>query len=347
MNDHFCVMPFFGQEINPNQSKEVSCCLLPAQTDINTVRDEMLKGNKPKECSKCWNLELSGIESDRLIKNRTYDFYADKDINIVQQECKQGKYSKQIVKIYTSKLCNSTCVTCNPQSSTAWASLKKVKITQSDTIPDCTIQNLNYKDLKILSFVGGEPLYENKNFEILQNLLDNQNKDCFVSFVTNGSVILSDKKIDLLSKFRNLNVCLSIDGIESRFNYLRYPLQWDLLQKNLQIFKSLHIDLSVSFTISNLNIFYYTETIDWFKQNKLKFNHNLVTNPEYFDINALPQSVKHNLPSDTKSLLRTHLPSDDMLFQQFAKEIDTQDKLKKISMADYMPEMYKIIMENI
>ena len=128
MNDHFCVMPFFGQEISPNQSKEVSCCLLPAQTDIDAVRDEMLKGNKPKECSKCWNLELSGIESDRLIKNRTYDFYADKDINIVEQECKQGKYSKQIVKIYTSKLCNSTCVTCNPQFSTAWASLKKVKI---------------------------------------------------------------------------------------------------------------------------------------------------------------------------------------------------------------------------
>ena len=61
----------------------------------------------------------------------------------------------------------------------------------------------------------------------------------------------------------------------------------------------------------------------------------------------MPETVKHNLSSDAKSLLRAHLPNDDILFRQFAKEIAAQDKLKKISIADYMPEMHKIITENI
>jgi organic radical activating enzyme len=338
-------MPFFGLEIFPNNNKNTACCLLPPNSDINSIRSKMLEGQKPSECSKCWNLEQQGVTSDRQIKNRTYDFYADKDIKIVEEECKQGKYSEQIIKIYTSNLCNSTCVTCNPQFSSAWASLKKVQ-NKKYAIPYDVIENLNYSEFKMLTFVGGEPLYEIKNFSILQKIIDSKNTDCFISFVTNGSAPLSDDKINILQHFKNLNVCLSIDGIESNFEYIRYPLKWNNLQQNLKIFQKLKIDLSVSFTVSNMNIIYYNETIKWFNDHNLKYNHNLVTSPLYFSVNSLPSHIKNNLSHEAKSLLREHTPNDVIRFKEFVKEITSQDKLKKISIKDYMPELYKIITEN-
>jgi hypothetical protein len=150
-----------------------------------------------------------------------------------------------------------------------------------------------------------------------------------------------------LSQFKNLNVCISIDGIGLKFEYLRYPLLWSDLLTNLNFFRSNGVNISVSYTISNLNSIYYKETTDWFKENNLTFNHNLVTHPNYFSINSLPKNIKESLPEELKALLRPHSTYDDVLFKHFVNAVEFQDKLKHISICDYMPEMFKIIKENV
>lgn len=343
MNDYFCVLPFYSHEYSNSSTAPVACCLLPLDTDIIELRNKMLLGKKSSSCRSCWNLEAQGKVSERQLKNQALDFYTDRDINLLEQDCKQGSFSTQIVKLYTSSVCNSTCATCGPEASSAWSKLKGIPI-KYDCLSDTVTKNINYSNIKMLSFVGGEPLYEQKNFTILKQLIEEQNTDCFISFVTNGSVPLTKNQISILEKFKNLNFSLSIDGVGKVFEYLRYPLSWDLLINNINLYRSMGINLSVSYTISNLNIFYYKETINWFNEQNLKFNHNIVNYDKWFSPNSLPSTVKKNLYANF--LLRSHTETDDDNFKKFISEIKYQDQLKKISIRDYIPLVADLIDQN-
>lgn len=341
MNDYFCVLPFFGAEYTPNGST-TPCCLLPKDTNIKQLQTEMLAGQRPVACQKCWALEDQAKTSDRQLKNSSFDFYTNRDIQYIEKDCRDGNFSLRILKLYTSNLCNSTCVTCGAVASSAWATLKKVKTFQ--IISQDRLDLIPYTDLVMLSFVGGEPLVEKKNFDILEQLISVGNTDCFISLTTNGSIQLNQKQQSILKQFKNLNICLSIDGIEKRFEYIRYPLKWDILLENIDFLKSLDIDLFVSYTISNLNIFYYNETVEWFNKQELRHNHNLVTYPNHFSVDALPKKIKLGLKQE---LFRQHSDDDDINFSLFLKEIQQQDQLKNISIKDYLPEFYELIKESI
>jgi sulfatase maturation enzyme AslB (radical SAM superfamily) len=334
MNDNFCVLPFFGAEYKESGFDSPCCLMTPSNRSIEQIRKDFNDNQRPVECNKCWINEDSGRESDRQIKNRAYDFYADRDLRYVKEDCSKGLYSQQIIKLYTSTLCNSTCATCSSYHSTAWAALEGKSI-ELKKISTRTLDHINFAHVKMLSFVGGEPLYEKLNFDILDQLVDANNTNCYISMVTNGSTKITPSQCDTLSKFKNLNFCLSIDGVGPVFEYLRYPLEWDMLLNNIQLYKSMGIQLSVSYTISNLNVLYHNETVKWFKDNNLQFNHNIVYTPAHFHPNVLPNKLKQDL---TLSKFFTHLV-DPPLLDQFVAEVQRQDQIKGISINDYLPKL--------
>jgi len=340
MNDSFCVLPFYGIEYSPSGiTTTTPCCLLPDYTDITKLQQDILKGHRSSTCQKCWSLEDQGQSSNRQIQNVAFDFYADRDIEFIKEDCANNKFSTQIVKLYTSTTCNSTCVTCGPSASSAWGTLKNLKIHYQ--LPNDIIDNLDYANIKMLSFVGGEPLYEKRNFTVLERLIDANNTNCFISLTINGSVTLTERQLTILMQFKNLNFCLSIDGVGPVFEYMRYPLKWDTLLNNIKIYQKMNINLSVSYTISNLNVLYYQETIDWFNQMQLPYQHNIVSNPMYFSPGVLPSKIKElypNLVEFTNKNLSHLLPLT-------YKEIQLQDQLKGISIKDYLPMLSKVLDE--
>lgn len=320
MKNTFCVLPFYGLEIQPNNTSP--CCLLPLDADINKLRQDSLQGVENPACSKCWTLEAQGKISNRQIVNQTFDVYADRAIDQVERDCQQGLYSPQIIKLYTSNLCNSTCVTCGPKFSTAWSTLESKTV--YNVLPDHRLE-LDYPNIKVMSFVGGEPLFEKKNYEILQKLIDSGNTSCLIDIVTNGSVALTDAQLAVFKRFKHVNFCLSIDGVGPVFEYLRYPLKWSQLTANIDTFRNLGINLSVSYTVSKLNELYQDETIKWFDSMNLPYNYNIVHHPSYFS------------------------PSTTNLYdlRRLKYEIIRQDKLKGINIQDYLPEFYQKVLKDV
>jgi MoaA/NifB/PqqE/SkfB family radical SAM enzyme len=300
----------------------------------------MLNGRKPSSCAACWKLEEKGIKSDRQIKNESYDFYADVDIHQVFNNCKNGNFTPQIIQLSTSNLCNSACVTCGSFFSTHWQSVKNIPI-KLTTVSQSDLDNIEFSNVKMLSLLGGEPLYDKNIFNILQKLVDVNNFDCFITIVTNGSISLTSRYIDMLSKFKNLSICVSVDGTGPVFEYMRYPLKWKDLENNIQQYKQIAKYVSISYTLSNVNILYYDETVAWFKENNLSFNHNLVETPDYFNINALPEKVKKQYPS-LSLFFRPHSEQDDILFKTALLKLDEQDKLKNIDALDFIPKFINL-----
>lgn len=340
MSSTFCVMPFYGAEYSHNGYRG-PCCLMTPGYDVTSIREDMLNGRKPSNCAACWYLEEKGIKSDRQLKNESYDFYADTDIRQVFDNCKNGIFTPQIIKIYTSNLCNSACVTCNELFSTHWQSVKRLPI-QLNTISQFELDKIEFSNIKMLSLIGGEPLYDKNIFDILQKLLEVNNLDCFVSMTTNGSISLTKKHIDILSKFKNLSICVSVDGIGPVFEYMRYPLKWKDVENNIQQYKQIAKYVSISYTLSNVNILYYDETIAWFKENNLSFNHNLVKIPNYFNINALPEKVKKQYPS-LSSFFKPNSKQDDILFKTAVLKLNEQDQLKNTNAALSVPRFINLI----
>jgi hypothetical protein len=354
MMDTFCVLPWIGREINRDQS-ETHCCLLPLGYDIELVKSEMLAGKKPTACQKCWSLEANNLKSDRQVKNSSLDFYWDRDLKSIKQDAIDGKLDRiLILKLYTSNVCNATCVSCGPMASSSWSQLmhrtypivplEKYKLVNLEKVKD----KVDLKELKMLNFVGGEPLYEKKNFEFLEYLYDIGNTSLFVSMVTNGSVTLTDKQQQILSKFKNINFSVSIDGTESVFEYLRYPLKWSNLNRNLEFFREISNNISSNYTLSNLNILYHPTTIDWFIKNKINYSVSPVYNPIWLRPKALPESIKtllksHLAAADYNTFIGpTHTEQDQQNFYLMLEQTRLQDRAKKINMSDYLPELYQL-----
>jgi len=342
MNNYFCVLPFYSIEIGHNNPKNIYCCRLPVGTDINAVQQSMIDQQRSPACNTCWKLEDQGLTSERQLHNNTFDFYLDRDLEKIQQDAVAQRNTPQIIKLATSNLCNGTCVTCNSYCSSAWAALENKKINYNK-ISAAEIEKIDWADIKQLSFVGGEPLLEKLNFEILDRLVKSNNTSCFISIVTNGSCALTPNQIQLLSKFPNLNICLSIDGVGSRFEYMRYPLDWGVLCKNLQRFKKLTSNISVSAMVSNLNIFYYSEMIDFFVEQDINYLCKQIEHPGYFAPGNLPnkfkQQVLDNNPRyhDQVNSFLNMGSYDHSLFLRCCNEIRRQDELKNICISDYLP----------
>lgn len=344
-NNNFCVLPFYSFENKTpgDCSTNIYCCRLSQPNNIQQVRQDMVAGVRSQSCSTCWKLEDNGQISERILHNRALDFYWDRDIERIERDALDGDHTTRMVKLLTSNICNGTCVTCGPALSTAWAKLNGQTV-RYDSISMGDLSGVDLRSIKSLSFVGGEPLLEKNNFEILQHLADIGNQSCFVSIVTNGSMDLSDRQLDVLNQFDSLNLCLSIDGIGRKFEYLRYPLRWSKLLHNLDSLRKITKNISVSCMISNINIGCYDEIIDWFETQDLPFLCKQIEYPGYFSPGNLPDDMKERILGSSQRSnevaeflsIGAHSHGSWTLFRN---EIQRQDRLKQISIKDYLPDM--------
>jgi hypothetical protein len=351
--DHpsFCVLPWHGKELRFNGTF-THCCLLPESYDINKIRSEMQQGIRPKECSKCWNLEDHNLLSDRQLKNSALDFYLKKNIQDIMLDATEEK--TLMVKTITSFTCNWACVYCISEAS-SYCDIIERRIDK--TIPiqsynfiglDKVEKQIDLAEIKTLSLIGGEPFLERRNFEILQRLIDVGNTDVFVSVVTNASIDLAPAYRNMLASFPNLNLCLSIDGRHSIFDYQRWPLKWTAVEKNIETYRTLTNNISVSCTVTNISVLYYNDAKKWFRSQQMPWIPNPVYDPEIFSPKNLPVSTKH--------YLRDVLDSDDYhafigdpyhqspgLWQDFLAEIKKQDQAKGINIRDFVPEFCDLV----
>ena len=301
MSKTFCVQPWLSKELGYSNNNNSVCCWLSRPYDLTQVKYDLLNNIKSKDCAKCWQAEANNETSRRIQQNILADTLYNLSIENIQDMCEVNGYNPTIYQITTSNICNGACIMCGPDASSKWQSLSKdFGKKELDNV------DIDYATAKYVEFVGGEPLLEQKNIEILKKL----NTNCVISFVTNGSIDIKQELLDLLSKFNKLIICLSIDGIGQVYEYQRWPLKWNKLLENLEKFKSLECDLSVSYTLTNINLPYKKQTIDWFEKEKLNYIVNEVKNLHYFD---------PNMPISKETI----------------QELDRQDSLKGIDRRDY------------
>jgi hypothetical protein len=192
--------------------------------------------------------------------------------------------SLQYLDINIDNTCNLACVTCTPELSTTWR--KELKIKNMSVRPNISnfinthLDSLDITQLKEIRLWGGEPFLTNTHKDILQYVVETGNAhNIKLMYNTNGTRLIDDETKKLIEKFKFARISFSIDGIGKKFNYIRYPADWDQVEKNLLWWKNNlphNSMLSSTITASILNVLDLDEIFEW---HKLNFSHSVFGDP--------------------------------------------------------------------
>jgi sulfatase maturation enzyme AslB (radical SAM superfamily) len=335
--DDFCLVPWYSSEPPLRGFNDRSCCFWPKTYNSQQIKQLFLNGKKPIDCQRCWLNEQRNLPSKRQQDNRYILESTGLTMDRAIDNIKQG-INPLFYQLSLSNLCNQACATCNGLVSTRWLELDPSS--GKDVIYDrCRDLDIDLQNALKIGFTGGEPLYDPAVFSLLEKLINAGNTKCNIVFVTNGSQQLKNKYQDILNQFDNVDIVVSIDGLGSIFEYLRWPGNWNTVVENIKYYQQQFRYVSASYTISSLNIWYHEQTVEWFEKNNLNYNFNVVDRPRWANPSLMPIELKKSIKSGSFAEQFKTIKGNEILLEDFKKELHRQDSLKKINFQDYLPEL--------
>lgn len=302
IGENFCYAPWTNIHINPQGSYKVCCA---GQRDIGNLKltsiSDILKSKKLIEiktaiinnqvhenCRTCITHEQKSSSSERgwyndIAQNQTLVIDSIEDQYI------------QNLDIRWSNTCNLSCVYCGPEASSQWSihkDLPQERIDYSNTLPGIVeFVDKNRSTLKNLGMLGGEPLLQKEN----NDLLDVVHNEVNINLVTNLSVPLENNKIfnKLLSKNRVI-WDISFETIKEKFEYVRHGSTWDLITKNIRYLQEAIKDkpghlIGITGQFSVYNALDLSEVNKYFFENNFpQPRWNELTYPEILSVAKLP-----------------------------------------------------------
>jgi len=357
--DSLCVMPHFSVEFFNNGAARTCCYIketmkganssapvkeLFFSEKMNSLRKSLLSGVKPQSCQQCWSNESAGLTSLRKWRNKTHKK------EFLTQLLDDPQIRSCSLRVSTT--CNFKCRICSYSSSSLWAEeslkyetdpamLNKIKksieinkwFDKNDVVTE-EIKQL-CETLDFIDIYGGEPLLIKQFKTILQHCIDiGSAKKQTLHFNTNASLFPVDT-FKLMNHFREIHISLSIDNIGARFELERGGI-WSEIEKNINKFLDLdpsQYKVNALIVVSNLNLLYLDELINWADKKKLPIDFQMLEEPLVYNYKQVTQSVidlavcKYlNHPNKFLHSLATNLKKTDA--------VDSTDWIKKTKNLD-------------
>jgi sulfatase maturation enzyme AslB (radical SAM superfamily) len=154
------------------------------------------------------------------------------------------------------------------------------------------------KDVKYIEFTGGEPFLIDEHFDLLAAVvMMGLAQNIELHYNTNTTVV-PKLGLELWPHFRRVEIAVSIDDMQERFEYQRYGTKWRETLDNLATLKQLRADsknitLQICATVSALNIYHLDELCEWISQQRFDFVYfNMLHSAEHFCIKNLNTRAK-------------------------------------------------------
>ena len=261
---------------------------------LSKVRSDLDNGIQNSACSKCWRAEHSKLLSKRQRVNSNAQYSDQTDITTVD--------------LRLSNKCNLQCKMCYPGASDQIAKLA-LELKENGVHTDLlntmgeSIYNVDHlltmvtdlPNLKYLRLAGGEPFIMPEVEEMLFKLVEMGKTDITIDFITNCTSAKS-KIIEVLEKFKSVQLQYSIDAIGDDLEYQRYPASWEKIETNFKKFYNSKCEVNLTPCITLLNLVNLHEFIHWteqFPKSKVEFNE--VDDMTFLDFRLVPLSARSDL----------------------------------------------------
>lgn len=293
---------------------------------MKRIRQQVLNGERPKECEPCFNLEDQGVESLRqrhingVIPEARINLYPNA-LNALREDYTMP-FEFPTMEIKLNNLCNLKCRMCNPTDSTSWndwSAVEEFYDKEKNFIAD-NVRRLNlvrkpYLDkfednpnwwqgfekllpyFRRVEFAGGEPLMDPQHYRIL-DMLKPYGHQIEIKYATNGTTLGISKGRtihDYWPHFKSVAVNVSIDGIGNVYDYVRGNSSWDEVVQNIkEIQKIPHVTRVVgAVAVQVSNVLTLDKMIELFLDELgIVFYTNMVNYPMVLCPQVLPAELK-------------------------------------------------------
>ena len=331
-HDTFCVLPWISLEASPvgtvrpcclamdeisdsngNKYKLANTSLVEIQnsTAMKSLREDFLAGKKPQNCRRCWNEERSGRTSKRMHTLDRLKHMIGADVSWTSDAM-----PLMFLDLKLGNICNLKCRICGSWSSSQFAA-EEIKFNRKEeTRASFAYQMLkdgawpresvefwddldrHLDNIRYIEFTGGEPFMIKEHFQLLQKLVDTgRAAQIEIHYNTNGTQYPEDGEA-IWKHFKHVEIALSIDDVEERFEYQRSNAVWSEVVANTERFRQLrsrnsNITLQACCTINVFNVYYLETVANWLVQQKFDFIYwNMMHDAYYFSISTLPEAAK-------------------------------------------------------
>ena len=224
-----------------------------------TQRKMMLAGEKPTECSYCWNMENENKLSDRHY--RSGEPWAAVDFEKIKNSTGEENVIPSYVEVNFNHACNLKCSYCSPQFSSSWADevarLGAYPTSSPHNSPDHFMGQRRpiparesnpyvdafwawwpdlYPHLEHFRMTGGEPLLDRNTYRVFDYVLTNPSPKLHLNVTSNFSVdekswqkYLTYVKAICDGRIEHFMQYVSLDGWGDQAEYMRNGLDFDLL----------------------------------------------------------------------------------------------------------------------
>jgi MoaA/NifB/PqqE/SkfB family radical SAM enzyme len=226
---------------------------------LRNVKLSMHKGLWPRWCERCKQTEQLNQTSIRL--------------NAIEFDKLQKQEDYLSVGGVLDNICNSACLTCNEDLSTLIGGLKSKTypiVDNSNKFWELPLDRIVHLDIN-----GGEPSASKNYKDILTNLPKNIKS---VRLNTNCSTVL-EELIPLTNRGVHVTVTVSLDGIGTVHDFVRWPIKWEKFYNNLLAYKAMPIQLNLWTTVSALNVDDLPNIIDFAKQHNIDHSYAYLKSP--------------------------------------------------------------------
>ena len=333
-----------GMPANANNSSIVEAW---NNTYMRETRKLMMEGKEPPSCLKCFQEEKAGVRSKRIWEtNKWIDQIGLEDI-LQDYNYDTGEVPPKIryIDLRFGNNCQLACVMCSPNDSSGWIKEhKKIAPNLKNEVLQYIMQwdkengeledtggaynwHKNnpefFKDLynqipylKQLYFAGGEPLIHKEHYEILQRVIDMGYADQIELRYNSNGIEWQDNLFDLWKKFKNVIFHFSIDDVDDRLHFIRYPADFSHLENQIRLlddYQHGNLKLTTAYTVLALNIRNIPAFVKWKLRSNFKllnkwpdgagmFNCHLAYWPPQLNVKALPDWYKNEVEEDLDEL---------------------------------------------
>lgn len=349
---------------------------------LQRLRADFRAGARPRECSTCWDEEAAGVQSYRQTFTRYRGLTGAVDFD------DRTPPPPQAMDLKLTNACNLKCRICGPVASSLWL---QEELATGEPAPRSFVAQLRdsrtyylsnklthspsnlatvrrwLPGLQYLELTGGEPMMSPENRELVELIAsEGRPEQVGILFNTNATVI-DDRILRHLPRFREVKICCSIDDTGARFEYERFPADWEAVERNLARYQEIDgLTLYAFCSVSVLNVWYLPEYVQWLRQRDDRRPMDLVLNyvhfPRHFSVQVLPEAVKQRLaqrlqaellddPSlapelagavaDLISFLGHGRSDDAAMWQQGVETIIERDRIRSQRFDATFPEWYE------
>jgi sulfatase maturation enzyme AslB (radical SAM superfamily) len=263
------------------------------------LSQRLAEGIQVKECSHCWDEENINYRSLRLLSNFNYP------------DVKYRKFNSTDtldIELRLGNHCNLACIMCSSRASSSWYT---ELTTKKDIFKDVRAIALHplvqpvkpyWEDPGFLEFLrphlitaqrinvsGGEPLTLPMTLDFLELLIELSRTDVVLQFTTNFTRI-SDRMIEKLKLFKNLDLIISLEGIGPMNEYLRYPSKWTEIEDNIRRFNARgNMPLTrIHHVLQHTSAYALPPLIEWCQQNSMHLTLTYVQGQQQLTPQSIP-----------------------------------------------------------